>query len=103
MLIARWHCTANFGHKQEAVDLIKEWASQVGSQTNIDMSKMRLATGSVGASEGLIEAEFEINDLGELQSFFDKIATVQLHKEWGSRMGAVIVSGSTQWVVLRKL
>ncbi len=103
MLIARWQFTAKFGYKQAAIDVMKEWAAQIGSQTNLDMSKMRLVTGSVGTSEGLVEAELEIHDLGELQTFFDKISTIPSHSEWGVRMGEVIVSGSTRWEVLRVL
>ncbi len=101
MMIARWQFTAKFGRKQEAIDLIKEWNQEVGAQTNIDVSKERLVTGSVGASEGLVETEFEIENLQELDDFFSKIADVQMHKEWGRKMGEVIVSGSTQWEVYK--
>ena len=101
MMIARWQFTAKFGRKQEAIDLIKEWNEQIGSQTNIDMSKSRIITGSVGASEGLVENEMEIDDLKELDDFFAKIATIQMHSQWGPKMGEVIVSGSTRWEVFR--
>lgn len=101
MLIARWNSQANFGHKSEAIHLLKEWNEKVGSQTNIDVTKMRISTGSVGLSEALIESEFAIESLGELQDFFDKISTIQMHADWGKQMGEVIVSGSTRWDVLR--
>lgn len=101
MMIARWQFLAKFGYKNTAIDLLKEWDQEIGSQTNIDMSKQRMITGSIGTSEALVEAEFEINDLAELQAFFDKIATVQMHEEWGRKMSEVIVSGSTKWDVLR--
>ncbi len=101
MMIARWQFTAKFGRKQEAIDLIKEWNEQVGAQTNIDVSKERLITGSVGAGEGLVESEFEIENLHELDDFFAKIATVEMHSEWGKKMGEVIVSGSTRWEVFK--
>ena len=101
MMIARWQFTAKFGRKQEAIDLIKEWNEQIGSQTNIDMSKSRMVTGSVGSGEGLVESEMEINDLKELDDFFSKIANIQMHSEWGPKMGEVIVSGSTRWEVFR--
>ena len=65
MLIARWQFTAKFGRKDEAIRLIKEWNEQIGMQTNIDVSKERMTTGSVGTSEGLVETEFEIG-VGEL-------------------------------------
>ena len=101
MMIARWQFTAKFGRKQEAIDLIKEWNEQIGSQTDIDISNERTVTGSVGASEGLVEIEYEIDDLQNLDDFFSKIATIQMHSEWGKEMGDVIVSGSTRWEVYR--
>ncbi len=101
MMIARWQFTAKFGCKNEAIELINEWNKEIGSQTNIDMSSVRLITGSVGVSEGLVENELEIDGLGDLQQFFDKIATVEMHKDWGKKMGEVIVSGSTRWEVFR--
>ncbi len=101
MMIARWQFTAKFGQKQEAIDLIKEWNKQIGSQTNVDVSRERIITGSVGTSEGLVETEFEIENLQELDDFYSKIATVQMHSEWGARMGEVIVSGSTRWEVFK--
>ena len=101
MMIARWQFTAKFGRKQKAIDLIKEWNEQIGAQTDIDVSKERIITGSVGASEGLVETEMEIESLTDLDGFFDKIATIQMHAEWGPKMGEVIVSGSTRWEVFR--
>ena len=103
MMIARWQFTAKFGHKQEAVGLIKQWNAEIGAQTKLDMSKARIVTASVGASEGLVETEFPIQELDDLQDFFDKIATVKMHQEWGPKMGSVIVSGSTRWDVFRVL
>ena len=101
MMIARWQFTAKFGRKQEAIDLIEEWNQQIGAQTNIDVSKSRIVTGSVGVSEGLVENEMEINGLKDLDDFFTKIATIKMHSEWGPKMGEVIVSGSTRWEVFR--
>lgn len=101
MMIARWQFTAKFGYKQKAIDLIKEWNVEIGSQTNIDQGSERIITGSVGVSEGLVETEFEIEGLDDLQQFFDKIATVEMHDQWGRDMGEVIVDGSTRWEVFR--
>jgi hypothetical protein len=101
MMIARWQFTAKFGRKQEAIDLIEEWNQQIGAQTNIDVSKARIVTGSVGVSEGLVENEMEINGLKDLDDFFSKIASIKMHGEWGRKMGEVIVSGSTRWEVFR--
>ena len=48
-MIARWNFKARFGYKTEALELIKDWNEQIGSQTDIDMSSVRIVTGSVGA------------------------------------------------------
>ena len=101
MMIARWRFTAVFGRKQEAIDLIKQWNAEIGSQTNLDVSSERILTGSIGVSEGLVESELEIANLAELDDFFEKISTIQMHKDWGRKMSEVIVSGSTKWEVFR--
>lgn len=100
-MIARWHFDATFGHKQEAIALSKEWDAQIGKQTDLDMDNARMVTGSVSARESSVEVEFVIDGLDDLQHFFDKIATIIMHEEWGKRMGEVIVSGSTYWEVFR--
>ncbi|NND89730.1 MAG: hypothetical protein HKN42_02615 [Granulosicoccus sp.] len=101
MMIARWHFQAKFGHKQEAIDLSKEWDEQIGAQTNLNVQGARMVTGSVGAREAEVQIDFEIDNLGELQNFYDKIASIKMHAEWGKRMSEVIVSGSTYWEVFR--
>jgi len=101
MMIARWQFTAKFGRKQEAIDLIKEWNEQIGMQTDIDVSQNRFITGSVGTSEGHVETEMEIDGLKDLDDFFSKLATIDMHAEWGPKMGEVIVSGSTRWEVFK--
>ena len=100
-MIARWNFKARFGYKTEALKLIKDWNEQIGSQTDIDMSSVRIVTGSVGANEATVQNEFPIANLAELDAFFDKIAKVQMHADWGKQMGEVIVSGSTYWEVFR--
>ena len=101
MMIARWTCEAKFGRKSEALALLKEWQEQIGSQVGMEAARMRTITGSVGAKEALIQDEFEIRDLTELDDFFSKIAGVKMHADWGKKMGEVIVSGSTYWEVFR--
>ncbi len=101
MMIARWQFDAKFGHKAEAIKLSREWEEQIGRQTGLDIDVARMTTGSVGARESRVEVEYGIAGLGELQEFFDKIATIKMHADWGKRMGEVIVSGSTRWEVFR--
>ena len=101
MMIARWTCEAKFGQKKEALTLLNEWNEQIGAQTDIDMARSRTLSGSVGAKESVIENEMEISNLTELDAFFDKIASIEMHADWGKKMGDVIVSGSTYWEVFR--
>lgn len=65
------------------------------------MSSERIITGSIGASEGLVETEMNIEGLDDLDQFFEKIATVEMHEKWGRDMGEVIVDGSTKWEVFK--
>lgn len=88
-------------NRKQSIDLIEEWNTQIGAQTNIDLSAARIITGSVGASEGLVENELEIDSLKDLDDFFAKIASIKMHSEWGRKMGEVIVSGSTRWEVFK--
>ena len=101
MMIARWSCEAKFGMKAEALALLKEWQEQIGAQIGMEATRLRTVTGSVGAKEALIQDEFEIEDLKELDDFFSKIAQVKMHADWGKKMSEVIVSGSTHWQVFR--
>ena len=101
MMIARWTCEAKFGQKSEALALQREWEEQIGVQTDIDISRSRTLTGSIGAKEAIIQSEMEIANLAELDAFFDKIASIEMHADWGKKFGEVIVSGSTYWEVFR--
>ena len=102
-MIARWHVQAKFGHKQAVIDLMNEWSREIGSQTDIDMTKARLINGSLGAREAEIQEDIEIGSLSELDAFFAKIGSVKLHQDWGKKMSEVVVSGSTYWEVFRVL
>lgn len=101
MMIARWHVSAKFGYKDEVIKLMREWEREVGSQTDIDLGKARLITGSLGAAEAELQEDMPIENLSELDGFFDKIATVKLHADWGRKMSEYVVSGSSYWEVFR--
>ncbi|MEM7068624.1 MAG: hypothetical protein AAF478_07040 [Pseudomonadota bacterium] len=101
MMIARWTVEARFGQKNQAIELLQEWYQEIGSQTDIDLTSKRILTGSVGAGEAVIETEFEIGGLGDLQDFYNKIGSIKMHADWGPKMGEVVVSGSAVWQVYR--
>ena len=93
MMIARWTFDAKFGQTSEVLALHKEWEEQIGAQTDINLSRSRTLTGSVGAKEAIIQSEMEIANLAELDAFFEKIASIRMHADWGKKFGEVIVSG----------
>lgn len=101
MLIARWHVEAKFGHKQDVIDLMKEWNENVGKQTGLEIAEERMLTGSIGAREAAIETEMELENLGQLEEFFERIGKVQMHQDWGRKMSELVVSGSSYWQVFR--
>lgn len=101
MFLARWQIKAKFGHQGDVLGLMKDWDDAVGSQLGIDPGRQRYLTGHIGSAESLIVSEFEIESLAQLDAFFDKLATVQVHADWGRKMSDFVVSGSSCWEVLR--
>ena len=63
MFIARWQVEARFGYKQSAIDSMKKWLQEVGSQIGWKPEKTRLITGSIGANESTIETEIKVKSL----------------------------------------
>lgn len=101
MMIARWHIEAKFGYKDDVIDLMKEWNEQVGKQAGLDVAEERMITGSIGAKEAVIETEVQIENLTQLDEFFDKISGVKIHKDWGRQLSEKVVSGSSYWEIFR--
>jgi hypothetical protein len=103
MMIARWRIDARFGHKQQALDLLKKWAREIAPQIGWTGGKIRLTTGSIGALESTIESEVLVKDLAELNAAWDKLAGIPAHTSWGRELEPFIVSGTSRWEVLRVL
>lgn len=101
MFIARWHVEARFGHKQKALDLLKQWDEEIGSQVGWTGDKFRIVTGSIGAKEAEIQTEVEVESLAALEEAFSKLGSVEGHDEWGREIEKYIVSGSTYWEIFR--
>ena len=101
MMIARWQIEARFGHKQQAIDSIKKWFEEIGSQIGWTSDKVRIVTGSIGALESTIESEIQIEDLKELDESWSKLATIEEHKKWGKEFEQYIVSGTPNWKIYR--
>ncbi|TPJ27656.1 hypothetical protein [Mesorhizobium sp. B2-7-2] len=101
MFSARWQIDAKFGHKQTALELMRKWEREIGSQVGLADMKFQLMTGSVGAREATIEAHHQVESLAQLEEFFAKIAKIDAHAKWGKELEPYVVSGTSQWTIFR--
>lgn len=101
MIIARWHVDARFGHKQDVIDSLNWWVGQIAPQIGWPPDRMRLVTGSIGARESRFEHEVVLQDIGELKAAWDKLATIEAHKQWSRDIEPNVVSGSMYWEIFR--
>jgi len=101
MLLARWTIDARFGHKQNVIDSMKQWLQDIGVQAGLSGDKVRLLTGSVGALEATVVSETLVNDLSELNAIWDKLATIDAHKQWSKSLEPYVVSGTSRWEIFR--
>jgi hypothetical protein len=101
MIVARWSIDARFGHKQAVVDSMIRWQKEIGS--TIGWTDMRLVTGSVGARESTVQSEVCLKDLTELNAAWDKLATIEAHKQWSKDLEPNVVSGTPRWEIFRIL
>jgi hypothetical protein len=103
MLIARWQIDARFGQKQKVIDLMKEWLRDIGSKAGADKMNVQLLTGSIGASEATLEVNHTIENLAQLERFFETIDKNPAHAKWGKDLEPHVVSGSARWTIYRVL
>jgi hypothetical protein len=101
MLIARWQVDARFGQKQQVIDRLQAWASDIAPQVGLHTA--RLLTGSIGMLEATVEHNWELSSLAELEAAWAKLATIDAHRDWGRELEPFVVSGSTKWTILRVL
>ncbi|KUM23494.1 hypothetical protein AU467_09055 [Mesorhizobium loti] len=101
MFSARWQIDAKFGHKQTALELMRKWEREIGSQVGLADLKFQLMTGSVGAREATIEAHHQVESLAQLEALFAKIAKIDAHAKWGKELEPYIVSGTSLWQIFR--
>lgn len=101
MFIARWQIDARFGHKQDAIELMREWERDIGATSGIDPAKSTITTGSIGMLEATIENNIEVENLAELERFFATIGKNPAHAAWGKKLEPLVVSGTSRWSILR--
>ncbi|MEX6504176.1 hypothetical protein [Pseudomonas zhanjiangensis] len=103
MMIARWSIDAKFGYKQNVIDLMQRWIREIAPQVGLGADKMRLLTGSIGALEATVQTEHLISDLSELNQAWEKLATIEAHKQWSKELEPHVVSGTNRWEIYRVL
>jgi hypothetical protein len=101
MMIARWHIEARFGHKQTVIDSMQKWCDEIGTQIGWTSDRTRIATGSIGVPEAVVELEIQLEDLAELNSSWAKLGSIDAHAAWSKEIEPFVVSGSTRWDVYR--
>jgi hypothetical protein len=101
MFSARWQIDAKFGHKQTALELMRKWEREIGSQAGIADLGFQIMTGSIGAREATIETHHQVESLAQLEAFFAKIAKIDAHAKWGKELEPYVVSGTSLWNVYR--
>lgn len=99
MFIAKWQIDARFGHKQTVIDKLKYWSQEIAPQLGI--TEGRLLTGSIGALEATVVHEWEVDDLGEIDRAWAKLATIPAHAKWGQDLEPYVVSGTSRWEIFR--
>jgi hypothetical protein len=62
---------------------------------------VRVLSGSVGAPESSIQVEVLLKDISELSASWEKLATIEAHKQWGKDLEPYVVSGTNRWEIFR--
>ena len=100
-MIARWSIDTRFGYKPQVLSMMQRWMKDIGSQVGWNADNTRLLTASIGAHESTVQTEVQIRDLAELNAAWDKLATIEAHKQWGKELEPYVVSGSPRWEIFR--
>jgi hypothetical protein len=101
MIVARWHVSARFGHKQALIEEIRTWWNTIGKE--IGQTDVTFLTGSIGAAESVIQVDVRCRDLAELHQQWDALAQREDHVQFSNRIEPLLVSGSTRWEVFRSI
>ena len=103
MIIARWQIDARFGHKQKVIDMLRTWERDIAPKAGLDTTRGQLLTGSIGAREATVEADWTLDGLAQLERVWAELASLDEHKTWSVELEPYVVSGSARWEVFRVL
>ncbi len=101
MFIARWQIDARFGQKQTVIDMLRRWEREIGPKVGMDKMDSKLLTGSIGAREATVEGNHTVENLAQLERFFEAIGGNDAHKQFGKDLEPYVVSGSSLWSIYR--
>ncbi len=101
MLIARWQIDARFGQKQAVIEAIAQWSREIAPQ--VGLLKGQMLSGSIGVLEATVEHNWEVEDLALLERSWEKLATIEAHKQWSKDLEPYVVSGTARWSVFRMI
>jgi len=101
MLIARWQIDARFGQKQTVIDMFRRWERDIGSKTGMDKMEIKILSDSIGAREATVEVDHTVENLAQLERFFEAIGKSDAHKQFGKDLEPYVVSGSSVWSIYR--
>lgn len=103
MMIARWQVQARFGHKQDAVALMRRWWLEIAPQIGWAQDQVRILTGALGERESAIDVEVQVTDLAALNDAWNRLASAEGQERWAAELEPHIVSGTPRWTVHRVL
>ena len=101
MIIARWHLTARFGHRDEVVALLGKWEVDVGQRIGWRPGSVRIVTGMLGESDSNIEFEVRMDNLSDLDGAWADMKAVPYHAQYMKDLEPCVESGTTRWTVMR--
>ncbi len=101
MFVARWQIDPRFGYEENVIDLLRKWQREIGSKAGTDRMDFKILTGSIGAREATVEANHTIENMDQLDRFFESIGKIDAYRQWGKDLEPYVVSGSALWNVFR--
>src|SRR5262249_29249443 len=99
MFVARWIIDIRFGHKDEALRLMKKWQEEVGRKRGCERTQLRI--GSIGVTESRFESETLVDSLDALEKAWAKMTTFPGHARFAQEIEPHVVSGTNRWEIYR--
>lgn len=100
MYIARMQLTAQFGHLDACLEILRKWERDVGQRSGWRLSSTRLVVGQLGASQGSIEFEVRVDSLTDLESAWADLDKNPNHKAYMGELTPLVTTPLT-WSVHR--